>query len=449
MMSFDAALEERLHEEILDRCTLCGRCAAVCPMPEPAGLDAASDAAGARIVAGVLDLLRGGAGTAAGREWADVCTGSGYCIEACPQAVNPRFMLALARREVKRRQGREAARAGARASFGTMSSAVRALSRLQLPADLLARVSPQTARLRRAAGPGAELPQVVFYTGCNVLRTPHIVLLCLEVLDAMGVTYEVMGGTGQCCGIFQFREGDTETSAKVAGSTVDRFAATGAAEVLAWCPSCVVQFGDIALPALEKARAKPAPFDMRAFYVWLASRLDDLKPLMTTRVDRRVALVERPGIPGARVAAIEIAKAIPGVEYVALPDVQRVAISSNYLTILPDFKDKLLREELDACVAAGVDTLATVFHPCHRETCHLGEGQPFEIVNLMELVGESIGIHVPDLFKKLKIMGDIDAIVAECADMIDEHGLDVEALRGHLEAEIIHADPFAGVFSKV
>lgn len=53
-----------------------------------------------------------------------------------------------------------------------------------------------------------------------------------------------------------------------------------------------------------------------------------------------------------------------------------------------------------------------------------------------------------DLFKKLKIMGDIDAIMAERADMIDEHSLNEDALRAHLEAEIIHANPFMGAFSK-
>ena len=66
----------------------------------------------------------------------------------------------------------------------------------------------------------------------------------------------------------------------------------------------------------------------------------------------------------------------------------------------------------------------------------------------MELVGESLGIHVPDLFKKLKIMGDVDRIIADCADMIEAHNLNVDALRQHLEAEVIHANPFAGVFSK-
>lgn len=444
LTTFDQALDTRLNNEILDRCTVCGKCVKACPMPEPAGLDIADESDGARVVSGVIELLRGGQGSDAGRQWAEICTGSGYCIEACPESVNPRFMLALARLEARRRSGEDVTQANARAHFGAMSNAVRAFSRLQLPPDVLARINPASSK----DSEHHASPEVVYYTGCNMLRTPHIGLLCIEVLDALGVAYEVMGGPSDCCGIFQFRDGDTATAEKIAGGTMDRFAETRAPEVLAWCPSCVVQFGEINLPTFENSRGRPASFDIVPFYVWLAGRLDDLKPLMKNRVERRIALVERPGVPGARDAAIQIAKAIPGVKYVELPDVRRVSITSNYLTLLPDFKEVLLQEEFDACIKAGVDTLATIFHPCHRETCHLGEGKPFEIVNLMELVGESLGIHVPDLFKKLKIMGDVDRIIAECADMIAEHSMDVEALRGHLEAEIIHANPFAGVFSK-
>ncbi len=444
MTTFDEALDLRIEEEILNRCTLCGKCAEVCPMPEPAGLDTSSNDAGAALVSGILDRLRGGDGTSDSLQWAELCTGSGHCIEACPEAVNPRFMLAMTRLNKRRESGAEAARANGRHSFGFMSNGVRALLRLQLPAEILDQINPPN----RVQGSATRDPEVVYYTGCNMLRTPHIGLLCLEIMDAMDVPYEVMGGPGQCCGIFQFREGDTETAEKISNRTMNNFAATKAPEVLAWCPSCVVQFGDINFPTFERTQTGPAPFSMLAFYVWLAGRLDTLKPLMTKPVNRRIALVERPGVPGARDAAIEIAKAIPGVEYIALPEVQRVGISSNYLTLLPDFKDKLLEEEFDACVEAGVDTLATIFHPCHRETCHLGEGKPFEIVNQLELVSEAIGIEVGDLFKKLKIMGDVAAILADCADMIEEHDLSVDALRAHLEAEVIHANPFAGVFSQ-
>ena len=33
----------------------------------------------------------------------------------------------------------------------------------------------------------SQPPEVVFYTGCNLLKTPHIGLLCLDTLDRLGV----------------------------------------------------------------------------------------------------------------------------------------------------------------------------------------------------------------------------------------------------------------------
>ena len=88
-----------------------------------------------------------------------------------------------------------------RGGFQTMSRGVRVLSRLQIPPETLARFAPSRE-------PRTSPPDVVFYTGCNVLKTPHIALLCLDILDLLGVDYEVMGGVGQCCGVYQYRAGD-------------------------------------------------------------------------------------------------------------------------------------------------------------------------------------------------------------------------------------------------
>ena len=44
-------------------------------------------------------------------------------------------------------------------------------------------------------------------------------------------------------------------------------------------------------------------------------------------------------------------------------------------------------------------------------------------MNLLEIVGESMGLHHDDQFKRLKIMQDADAIVADCQDLIAQHGL--------------------------
>jgi heterodisulfide reductase subunit D len=50
-------------------------------------------------------------------------------------------------------------------------------------------------------------------------------------------------------------------------------------------------------------------------------------------------------------------------------------------------------------------------------------------VNILELVGESMGLHRDDRYKQLKIMQNADLIIAECNDLIARHGLDVEAAR--------------------
>jgi Fe-S oxidoreductase len=425
--SFVEALENRVRAEVLDPCTSCGACVEVCPMTGPAGIDARGSAA---IVDGVLDLLRGGEGAEVSRRWAEVCTGSGSCIPACPEGVNPRFMLAMARFAAKGEAGPEQVHSDARRSFGEMSRAVRTLSSLQLPPELLARVSPGAGQ----KDPSAE-PEVVFYTGCNVLRTPHIALICLEVLDALGVEYEVMGGPSHCCGIFHFMAGDGETSGKVATNTIERLGAAGTAEVLSWCPSCQVELGEIALPSYSQSRG-PAPFDLTPFYVWLARRLDDLRPLMVNRVEKRVALVERPALPEVVAATRRLVEAIPGAKYVEL-EVPRVGIMANYLAVLKDFKGKLRESEFQAAAAAGVTTLATVYHACHRDICHFEDDVSFEIVNLMGLIGESIGVHADDSYKRLKMMADVDAIVAECRELIEVHDLDLDVVRDQIATHMV------------
>jgi len=417
--AYSAAFAERVASEVLDACTACGACVEACPMAAPAGVDT-SDAPG--VVRGVLDLLRGGTGTPDSRRWAAVCSGSGKCIPACDYGVNPRFMMYLARATLKREAAGDRVDAVAAGAFAGLARSVRMLSRLQLAPEVLARVNPPPGH--RAAG---TAPEVVFYTGCNILKTPHIALICLDVLDRLGVRYEVMGGVSHCCGVLQFGAGDFAGASRVALNSIDKLAAPGAGRVLSWCPSCQVNFGEIHLPTYEAATGH-APFDFDPFYLFLEERLADLRPLLRHRVEKRVALNERPGHPAITRAVRAVLGAIPGLELVEL-DVTRAGVMSNALSVLPDFKRRLREAEFAAAEAAGVTTLATVFHACHRELVQYSPDVTFEIVNAMELLGESMGIVHADLFKQLVLLQDVDAIIAEAAESIGEYGLKLDELR--------------------
>ncbi len=408
---------------IADACTRCGDCFRACPMTGPAGIGEADPSATA---GAIVDLISGGAGNEEAVRWSEACSGSGYCIPACKHGINPRFMVQLARGFARRNAGTSPLAARWRQGFQSMSRGVRVLSKLQLPPEVLARFAPSRE-------PRNGPPDVVFYTGCNVLKTPHIALLCLDILDLLEVDYEVMGGVGQCCGVYQYRAGDFETNSKVAYATIDGLASVGAATVLSWCPSCQISIGEVSLPNYQ-LQFGAKPFDLNPFLIFLAERAEQLAALMKRRVEKRIALHERPVFPGVVDAVKQLLSIIPGAELVEI-DVPRVGTQANSLAQLPKFKRELVERELRAVADAGVTTLATIYHACHREICDVGEGRSFEVVNFMELLGEGLGLDSADLYKRLKLARDIDDIIVETAPLIEAHRLDLDTVRDALAAE--------------
>jgi len=416
----DLAMKTRTAQ-VLENCVACGACAEVCPMPAPAGINTAPVA----LTEGILSILRGGEHADAAR-WAAVCSGSGHCIPQCQHGVDPRFMLTMARLELASRNADEARRKSGFTGFGAMTTGVRVLSRLQLPPELLARFRPENEPV--------EPPEVVFYTGCNLMKTPHIALLCLDIMDAMGVPYRVMGGPSSCCGILQFRAGDLPTSGRIAYRTIDRLKAA-APRAITWCPTCQIQLGEVVSPGMSDD-----PFDLKPIVLFLAERLDDLRKLMVHPVHKRVGLHEHPGVAGVTESAQAILRAIPGLDFVDLRQ-PRLGYHCNMLAPLPEFKRSVHRQQLEDAEAAGVTTLAGIYHACHRELCSHERDWPFEVVNFLELVGESMGLTRPDLFKRLKLMQDVDAILAEAAPMIETHHLDLDEARAVIAKDMLGEQP--------
>jgi Fe-S oxidoreductase len=86
---------EKERERILATCTTCGKCSEVCPMTpynEQKGGATSKD-----LAAGVLQLLRTGSTNEASLGWIRACIRSGCCVPACPENVNPKLMLRLAK----------------------------------------------------------------------------------------------------------------------------------------------------------------------------------------------------------------------------------------------------------------------------------------------------------------------------------------------------------------
>jgi Fe-S oxidoreductase len=122
--------QEREARRILDACTRCGKCYEACPMT-PYSKAPASDSKA--VVEGVLAVLRDGQGSPEALGWISVCMRSGVCVPACPENVDPKMMMRLARMtalggrglpaQIQHREDRD------------YFDRIRAFGRLQLTAD--------------------------------------------------------------------------------------------------------------------------------------------------------------------------------------------------------------------------------------------------------------------------------------------------------------------------
>ena len=252
---------EALVESSAERCTTCGKCFEACPTAREIGLDT-GEAKGR--VGELLSLTREGGPAAEGlSKWLNACDGSARCSDACPEGINVRQWVTIAKLQaLQAERPAEVGATNAANRFRHMAQAVRLLASMQLPSETLKRILAP-AEKRRA--------EVLFYTGCNVLRTPHIVLNVMDILDGLGLDFDVVGGTAHCCGVYQFQEADLPTYERIGHRTFQRLGQSGAARVLTWCPTCTKNFDE-----LEKDAAPPS-FDLGHVSEFLAGNLDELK----------------------------------------------------------------------------------------------------------------------------------------------------------------------------
>jgi heterodisulfide reductase subunit D len=437
-MDFVEALNMRM-QDVASMCVGCGKCFEVCPMKGPIGL---SEADPKEVLGGIVDLIRGGNGNKAAERWAGACSSSGLCRDACDYGVDPLFLVKMANYANIRRRDGDAVRKNAASSFRAVAKSLRIVSRLQLGRNEVAQLQPEFKSVRDECK-----PDIAFYIGCNVGKTPHIVLLCVEILQAMGFSYEIIGGPSACCGINQFRAGDGETAGRAGLTALSQIEAKQATTNVSWCPSCQAQFEDIILPAHQLMTGRD-DLSLTPFFVFLERNLDKLRPLFKHDIRKRVSINERPGRPDVLRAVERLLSEISGIELVHL-DVPRAGLMSSYLTVAPKFKERLRAAEFEAAERADVTTLATIFHGCHRELCKFENDVSFEIVNVVEIIGESIGIRVADTYKKLALATSIEEALQQSAPLLAEHGLNPDEARDALIADLLAAKPLQGAVQEI
>jgi len=405
---------EALVAEAADRCTTCGKCFEACPTARESGMDMAR---GVARVGELMTLTRDGGSAAPDlQKWLNACDGSAQCSAACPEDINVRQWVTIAKMkslQAMRPVAEGAANAAGR--FRHMAQAVRLLASMQLPQETLKRIL-QPAERRTA--------DVLFYTGCNVLRTPHIVLNVMDILDALEFDFDVVGGTVHCCGVYQFQEADLPTYERMGHRTFQRFGQSGASKVLTWCPTCTKNFDE-----LEKDVEAPS-FGLGHVSEFLAANLDALRArFKADQPKRRVVIHEHQGI-GATVESVgALLRAVPNLELIELE--QDSGFSYACGGMAAKFKEReqaIHRGLVMGAVERGSDTIVTMYHSCHRALAGAEAVHPsLRVVNFTDILAEALGRggH-PDYYQLYKKGGAMDEAVAAARGFLANNGVKVD-----------------------
>jgi Fe-S oxidoreductase len=414
---------ERERAHVLQHCTACGKCVEACPMMADDS-DRLADPAG--VVRGVLGILRDGNGSAAGKRWAEVCTGSGKCIPACPEPINPRKMLALTRLrllELAETPIVPKDNLTPRAFFRRLTNANQVLAVMQM--------APEKYQWLTGLGQGKKArAEVLFYFGCNPIKTADIVFNVNDVFDRLGLDFEVVGGSATCCGITFFRQGDLEGSGRMMRNSLAAFARFEPREVVTWCPTCQIHFGDFG------RNLQRVNYTFVHITEFLARRLDDLRRLFVRPIPKRVALHSHAGLPGAGDYARKLLAAIPGLTLIEVEQHEDRGYICSSLAHLPGAKDHVLDTFAASARAAGVEVVADIYHACHRDLLGSEQSHGFEVRNFMSLIAEAMGVEHEDQFRRFRLMRDVEELLARTADRLASAGLHPDEVRDTLAREV-------------
>ena len=432
-MSAYAERLEALAAEAADRCTGCGKCFEVCPTARESGLDML--AAKARVGELIEATRSGGAAAPDLRRWLNACDGSARCSDACPEGINVRQWVTIAKmKSLQAARPREEGAANAANRFRHMSQAVRLLASMQIPSATLKKILAPAER---------RTADVLFYTGCNVLRTPHIVLNVMDILDALELDFDVVGGTQHCCGVYQFQEADLPTYERMGHRTFQRFGQSGASKVLTWCPTCTKNFDE-----LEEAVEKPS-FDLGHISEFLAANLDALKArFVADQPKRRIVIHEHKGIGATLEGIRKLMSAVPNIELLELPQDSGFSYACGGQAAKFKEREQAIHRALaDGAVNVGADTIVTMYHSCHRALAGAEAVYPgLRVVNFTDVIAEALGRggH-PDYYRLYKQGGAMDEAVSAARRFLENNGVKLdEASVQSLTADIFNETGLAG-----
>jgi len=132
---------------------------------------------------------------------------------------------------------------------------------------------------------------------------------------------------------------------------------------------------------------------------------------------------------GATVASIrKLLAAVPNLELLELPQDSGFSYACGGQAAKFKGREQAIHKALaEGAVAAGADTIVTMYHSCHRALSGAEAVYPLRVVNFTDVLAEALGRggH-PDYYQLYKKGGAMDEAVAAAARFLQDNGVNLE-----------------------
>ena len=127
----------------------------------------------------------------------------------------------------------------------------------------------------------------------------------------------------------------------------------------------------------------------------------------------------------------KILKSIPGVELVEMSNSRENSncCGGTAWRYNPEYAKLLRKIAMDCAKESEIDILATACLICYNRFCDGVQGYPYKVIDLVEMVGEALGIEYENRLKKYISYHDPERVISETKDYIDASPYSFEQVR--------------------
>lgn len=268
---------------------------------------------------------------------------------------------------------------------------------------------------------------VVLYVGCHCRRDVDKVNIVMDILEMLGYDFVTIAGDAQlCCGTRPQIVGDLKEADRVGLQLISVLEQYEPKEVLVICATCLYRM------STNLSRLRDIPFRMTHVYETIAKNLNKLH--FTRSIQKKVTLHD-PCKMGRMLTNYEsarmIIKAIPGLELVEMAQNRENALccGGTAYRYNPTYARALRKRAMDCAAETGADVLATACFFCHLHFSAGANEYPYEVLDVIQLLGEGLGMEYEDKLSKYRSYHDPERVIRETRDYIDASPYTVEEMK--------------------